>query len=213
MSGESSASPNKMRYQQQKHSNHMKVGMDKKYPHLSQARLRSGKTFHSDDGSFLHPCSQYPHRASRVRSLSSTSLGPPSSPQQNSEPDPFGIQPCSAIHAPSFYQAFNRYSRALYLTRKENNIPIITAPLLFDLKGSLLDERHLKQLAKKGSLFEEMPSSCKDIRKLFPFLPNPQFQFNVPREMDVNTQRRNRSGSSPMPPGIRLCNDPTQQAL
>ena len=77
MSGESSASPNKMRYQQQKHSNHMKVGMDKKYPHLFQAGLRSGKTFHSDDGSFLHPCSQYPHRASRVRSLSPTSLGPP----------------------------------------------------------------------------------------------------------------------------------------
>jgi hypothetical protein len=91
MSGESSASPNKMRYQQQKHSNHMKVGMDKKYPHLSQARLRSGKTFHSDDGSFLHPCSQYPHRASRVLSLSYTSLGPPSSTQSNSEPDPLRI--------------------------------------------------------------------------------------------------------------------------
>jgi hypothetical protein len=171
MSGESSASPNKRRYQQQKHSNHMKVGMDIKYPHLFQPRLRSGKTFPSDDASFLHPCSQYPHRASRVRSLSFTSLGPPPSLQSNSEPDPLGIQPCSAIHTPSFYQAFNRYSRALYLTRQENNIPITTVPLLFDLKGSLLDERHLKQLAKKGPLFAEMPSSCKDIRKLPPPVP------------------------------------------
>jgi hypothetical protein len=164
MSGESSASPNKIRYQQQKHSNHMKVGKDIKYPHLFQPGLRSGKTFPSDDRSFLHPCSQYPHRASRVRSLSYTSLGPPSSKRSNSEPDPLRIPACSAIHTPSFYQAFNRYSQALYLTRKEN-IPITTVPLLFDLKGSLLDERHLKQLAKKGPLFEEMPSSCKDIRK------------------------------------------------
>jgi hypothetical protein len=165
-SGESSASPNKKRYQQQKHSNHMKVGMEILYPHLFYAKLlRSGRTFHPDDISFLHSCAEYPHRASRVRSLSFTSLGP-SSPQLNSEPDPLGIQPCSAIHVPSFYQAFNRYSRALYLARKDTNIPVTTTPLLFDLQGSLLDERYLKQLARKGPLFVAMPSSCKDIRKL-----------------------------------------------
>jgi hypothetical protein len=175
MSGESSASPNKKRYQQQKHSNHMKVGMQILYSHVFYARLRSGRTFHPDDISFLRPCSEYPHRASRARSLSFTSLGPPSSPQSNSEPDPLGIQPCSAIHPPSFYQAFNRYSRALYLARKDTNIPITTVPLLFDLKGRLLDERYLKQLAKKGPLFVEMPSSCKDIRKLL------LLQFNESR--------------------------------
>jgi cytochrome c oxidase assembly factor 5 len=131
--------------------------MDQKYPELFRSREASA------DFSVLSPCAQLPRRFSRVRDLSLTFLGPP--PASSELHSPLGAPHCSAIHAPSFYQAFNSYSRDLYEFRKANKIAIRTPPILFDLSGQLLSEKILRRFARKGALFVKMPSSCQDIRK------------------------------------------------
>lgn len=102
-------------------------------------------------------------RFSRVRDLSLTSLGPPTA--SSDLPSPLGVPHCSAIHAPTFYKAFNSYSRDLYQFRRANKLPTPTLPIIFDLSGRLISDKTLKRFRRKGLLFEKMPSSCKDIRK------------------------------------------------
>ena len=132
--------------------------MDQQYPDLFRSRETPA------DSSVLNPCAAFPHRATRARDLSSTFLGPPTASPEFL--DTLGVPRCLAIYAPFFYQAVNRYSRDLYKFRKANKLPIPTPPLLFDLSGQLISEKFLKRIAAKGPLFSEMPSSCKDIRKL-----------------------------------------------
>jgi hypothetical protein len=132
--------------------------MDLKYPQLFRPREASA------DFSVLSPCAAASQRFSRVRDLSSTFLGPPTA--SSVVPSPLGVPHCPAIHAPSFYQAFNSYSRDLYEFRKANKLPTPTTPILFDLSGRLISEKYPESLCKKGQLFGKMPSSCKDIRKL-----------------------------------------------
>ena len=129
--------------------------MDLQYPELFRSREASA------DFSVLNPCARLPHRLSRVRDLSLTSLGPPSSSELHSR---LGVPHCPAIHAPFFYQAFNSYSRDLYEFRTANKISIRTPPILFDLSGHLVSEKKLRRFARKGPLFGKMPSSCQDIR-------------------------------------------------
>lgn len=166
--------------------------MDQKYPEL----FRSGEA--SADASVLNPCMRFPHRVSRVlQDLSLTLLGPPSA--SSDLPSPVGVPHCPAIHAPSFYRAFNSYSRDLYGFRKANKIPIPTPPILFDLSGQLISERTLKRFAKKGGLFAKMPSSCQDIRK-------PSI---LPTSLDISNSG-DRSCAGAMPARIRLRDDTTK---
>ena len=132
--------------------------MDQQYPEL----FRSSREMPADSSVF-NPCATFPHRASRARDLSSTFLGP--STGSSEFLGPLGLPRCRAVHAPFFYQAFNRYSRDLYQFRKANKLPIPSLPILFDLSGQLISEKFLKRIAAKGPLFVKMPSSCKDIRK------------------------------------------------
>ena len=114
----------------------------------------------------MNPCATAAQRFSRVRDLSLTSLGPPTA--SSDLPSPLGVPHCSAIHAPTFYKAFNSYSRDLYEFRRANKLPTPTLPIIFDLSGRLISDQTLKRLGRKGHLFGKMPSSCKDIRKNSP---------------------------------------------
>jgi hypothetical protein len=134
---------------------HLRCDMDQQYPELFRSPPAGSSVF--------NPCATFPHRASRVRDLSSTFLGPPTASSESL--GPLGVPRCRAVHASFFYQAFNRYSRDLYQFRKANKLPILSPPLLFNLSGQLISEKFLKRLAAKGPLFAKMPSSCKDIRK------------------------------------------------
>lgn len=133
--------------------------MDRKYPQLFQGGTTS-------QSSVLNPCAKFIHRSSRVRDLPHTFLEPVTPPPPfSTPPKPAELPACAAVSAKSFYRAFNCFSRDLYLFRKENTIRVKAALLLFDLTGSLIDEEFLKKIQRKGPLFSEMPSSCKDIRE------------------------------------------------
>lgn len=134
--------------------------MDQKYPELF------GSQGASAEPSVFNPCALLPHRSSRVRDLSFVFLGPPTA--SSDLYSPLGVPHCPAVHAPSFYRAFNSYSRDLYQFREADNLPIPTPPILFDLSGRLISEKILLRFARKGVLFGNMPSSCKDISKMDP---------------------------------------------
>jgi hypothetical protein len=165
--------------------------MDQKYPELFRPREASA------DFSVLNPCATAAQRFSRVRDLSLTSLGPPTA--SSDLPGPLGVPHCSAIHAPTFYKAFNSYSRDLYEFRKANKLPTPTLPIIFDLSGRLISDKTLKRFGRKGLLFGKMPSSCKDIRK------------NTPFGLLVDTSNRGgRSCVGAMSSRIRLCDGTTK---
>jgi hypothetical protein len=165
--------------------------MDLKYPQLFRPREASA------DFSVLNPCAAASQRFSRVRDLSYTFLGPPTASSDLSRP--LGVPHCPTIHAPSFYQAFNSYSRDLYEFRKANKLPTPTTPILFDLSGQLISEKVLNRFAKKGLLFGKMPSSCKDIRKLY-----------YAQSLGHHSNCGGRSCVGAMPTRIRLRDDTTK---
>lgn len=165
--------------------------MDTKYPELFQSR--SGQT--ARDASVLHPCSRFQKRASRVfNDLSiaplafrpSTTFAQPTNEQEalaeaHEVPKGSIFKPCAPIHTKSFYRTFNRFARDLYIERKDLGEDIIGSPVLFDLKGQLIEESKLKKLSRKGGIFEkpaEMPSSCKDIR-MFPSIFKPSTNIKL----------------------------------
>jgi hypothetical protein len=139
------------------HSVLCRFHMDQKYPELFRPREASA------DFSVLNPCATAAQRFSRVRDLSLTSLGPPTA--SSNLPSLLRVPHCSAIHAPTFYKAFNSYSRDLYEFRRANKLPTPTLPIIFDLSGRLISDKTLKRFGRKGLLFGKMPSSCRDIRK------------------------------------------------
>lgn len=164
--------------------------MDTKYPELF--RSRTGKV--DRDARILNPCSSSKKRASRVfNDLSIVPLTspaptpfPPSTINETEAVSQFQARDfkkgkpstaCAPISTKSFYRTFNRFARDLYLERKLLEQDTRAAPVLFDLKGKLIEERVLRRYTnKKGQLFAaeaeiNMPSSCKDIRTLSP--PNP----------------------------------------
>ncbi|KAF4632097.1 hypothetical protein G7Y89_g6034 [Cudoniella acicularis] len=112
-------------------------------------RSRDGKTY-SGVG-FFSSCADYTNRASQIFRLNGvvltnsgtgTSSSPSSSQLKNT---------CNAIDARRFYRVLNEYSTGLCKFRLENKIPLLGAPVVFDIEGRLVDEKHLDKTFKKSS--------------------------------------------------------------